>query len=134
EKVLPGCQSVVVLGINYLVEEELDLRDPQPAGKVARYARGRDYHRVMDKRLKKLARYINQIGPEGTHSKPYVDHGPVMERQWAARAGLGFIGKHTLLINPRQGSWFLLGVVLTTAELAPTAPVDPFTACGDCRR
>ncbi len=132
QTVLPGCQSVVVVGMNYNVSEEEDRRDPQPAGKVARYARGRDYHRVMDKPLKKLARFLNRLGDDGTRSKPYVDHGPVMERQWAVRAGLGFAGKHTLLINPLEGSWFFLGVVLTTLKLEPTPPPTIPAGCGDC--
>lgn len=133
-RVLPGCRSVVVLAMNYQVPEEAERRDPPPAGKVARYARGRDYHRVMEKKLRKLARFLDEHGPTGTQSKPYVDYGPVMERQWAARAGLGFLGKHTLLIHPLAGSYFLLGVVLTTAEMEPTAPPDAAMGCGDCRR
>lgn len=132
--VLPGCRSVLVLALNYQAPEELDARDAPPAGKVSRYARGRDYHRVMDKPLKKLARFLNSLGGEGTHSKPYVDHGPVLEREWAVRAGLGFVGKHTLLINPSAGSYFFLGVVMTTLEMEPTAQPATAAGCGDCRR
>ncbi len=134
QRVLPGCQSVIVVAMNYQAPVEIERHDDPPTGKVSRYARGRDYHRVMDKPLKKIARFCNQIGPLGTESKPYVDHGPVMERAWAMRAGLGFIGKHTLLIDPVRGSWFFLGVVLTTLELPVTpSPVVP-GGCGDCRR
>ncbi|MBI5154173.1 DUF1730 domain-containing protein [Candidatus Poribacteria bacterium] len=102
--VLPGCQSVIVVTLNYLVAAETAPSGNPAVGKVSKYARGRDYHRVMDKGLRKLARFLNHHGGPGTHSKPYVDHGPVMERQWAARAGLGFLGKHTLLIHPDRGS------------------------------
>ncbi len=133
QAVLPDCRSVVVVTMNYDVPESLERSDAAPTGKVARYARGRDYHRVMDKPLKKLARFLNRLGGEGTHSKPYVDHGPVMERQWAVRAGLGFAGKHTLTIDPLAGSWFFLGVVLTTLELEPTLPPNVAAGCGDCR-
>jgi len=131
---LPECRSVVVVGISYDVPASADRRDPAPAGKIARYARGRDYHRVMQKPLRKLARFLDELGGEGTRSKPYVDHGPVMERPWAARAGVGFVGKHTLLIDPRGGSWFFLGVVLTTLAVEPSPPLDVAAGCGDCRR
>lgn len=133
-RVLPGCRSVVVVGVNYQVPEEADGADPPPAGKVARYARGRDYHRVLDKPLRKLARFLDAHGPEGTRSRAYVDHGPVDERAWARRAGIGFVGKNTLLIHPDQGSWFFLGVVLTSAALEPTPPRPDMPDCGDCRR
>lgn len=131
--VLPGCRTVLVLTMPYWVQSD-GLAPETPTGKISKYATGRDYHRVLDKRLKKLARFINQEGPEGTQSKPYVDHGPVMERHWAARADLGFIGKHTLLIDPSAGSYFFLAVILTTAKLeSPTT--NPITeGCGACTR
>ncbi|MDK2972020.1 MAG: epoxyqueuosine reductase [Candidatus Sumerlaeota bacterium] len=132
--VLPGCRSVVVVAMNYLHPEEQEQRDASPAGKVSRYARGRDYHRVFEKALRKIARFLDAEGPEGTRSKPYVDYGPAMERVWAVRAGLGFAGKHTLLIHPEHGSWFFLGVILTTAEFAPSPPLAVAGGCGDCRR
>lgn len=132
-RVLPGCRSVVVLGINYQQRDEVERRDGPPVGKISRYARGRDYHRVFEKRLRKLCRFLAHHGPAGTESKWYVDYGPVMERQWAQRAGLGFIGKHTLLIHPMQGSYFFLAIVLTTAELEETPRRDDSSGCGDCR-
>lgn len=136
--VVPGCRSVVVVAINYLVPDEVDRHDPPPTGRVARYARGRDYHRTMQKPLRKIARFIDQHSPPGTESKPYIDNGPAMERPWAARAGLGFVGKNTLLIHRERGSWLLLGIVLTTADLASDLPpVDAGAlteGCGDCRR
>jgi epoxyqueuosine reductase len=99
---------------------------------VARYARGRDYHLVFEELLGRLEARIAELAPEET-SKPYVDYGPVMERDHAQRAGLGWIGKNTMLINPRLGSYLLLGELLTTLDLPPD---EPFTAdrCGTCRR
>lgn len=135
QRVLPNCRTVVVLSLAYHTQaEEHDRRDPQPAGKVSRYARGRDYHRVIEKKLRRLARFIDNSAPRGTVSRPYVDYGPVMERAWAERAGLGFIGKHTLLIDPARGSWFFLGTILTTAAMPQTTHPDIMTGCGDCRR
>lgn len=132
--VLPGCRSVVVVGMTYDVPDAADRRDPAPAGRIARYARGRDYHRIMQKPLRKLARFVDGLCEVDVRSKPYMDHGLVMERQWAARAGLGFIGKHTLLIDPRGGSWFFLGVLLTALDIEPSPAIDPGAGCGDCRR
>jgi epoxyqueuosine reductase len=138
ERVLPGCQSVIVVGKKYEPQgdpfPEPEKGTEEPTGKVSRYARGKDYHRVMDKPLKKIAKFLNSLGDDETRSKPYVDHGPVLERQWALRAGLGFIGKHTLLINPMEGSWFFLGVVLTTLKLSPSPIPHVPGSCGNCRR
>lgn len=137
--VLQGCQSVVMLGAAYLREPlPADPGQPPPVGfgRVSKYARGRDYHRVFEKRLRRLARLIDREIVPGAQTRPYVDYGPVMERPWAARAGLGFAGKHTLLIDPQRGSYFLLGTLLTTAELEPHQRPPGATAvgCGDCRR
>ncbi|MBI1293083.1 tRNA epoxyqueuosine(34) reductase QueG [bacterium] len=138
ELVLPGCRSVVVLGMNYL-REEVDPRRtdhlPTPGyGRISRYARTRDYHRVIENALRKLARLIDQELVPGARSRPYVDYGPVMERPWAAEAGLGFIGKNTMLIHPQEGSFHFLAVLLTTAELAPGPGRREVRGCGDCRR
>jgi epoxyqueuosine reductase len=133
ERVLPECRSVVVVALDYLAEEKTE--SPQrPSGRVSRYAQGRDYHRVLEKKLRKLARFIDQVTQPPQPSRPFCDHGPVMERQWAERAGIGFRGKNTLLIRPDAGSWFFLGGVLTQAELRPAEPADPIReGCGNCR-
>lgn len=104
-------------------------RPPRP--RIARYARGRDYHEVVGARLDRLAAYLKTQG--AGHTRCYVDTGPVPERELARRAGLGWIGKNTMLIRPGVGSWFFIGVVLTDLEL-PTA--EEFTAdhCGTCTR
>ena len=97
---------------------------------MARYARGRDYHNLMGKRLKKLARRVREAFP-GTDTRVYVDTGPVLERELAARAGIGVAGKNTNLLSRDLGSWFLLGEVFTTLDLAPAA--QPLAdLCGRC--
>ena len=103
-----------------------------PRGVIARYARGADYHRVMERKLKRLRDAVVRAGGPGTRAWWAVDHVPVMDRALARNAGLGFFGKNTMLIDPRRGSWLLLGEVLTTLEL----PADPPAAgsCGTCRR
>ena len=99
--------------------------------RIARYARGRDYHDVIGDRLEQLAATIKQMG--ATHTRCYVDTGPVPERELARRAGLGWIGKNTMLIRPGVGSWFFIGVVLTdlAVETGPTFTADH---CGTCTR
>ena len=126
--VLPGARSAVCVALHYAGDEVVP-GDLWP--RVARYARGRDYHNLMGRRLRKLARRIEESFP-GARARPYVDTGPVLERELGARAGLGAVGKNTMLLHPEHGSWFLLGEVLTTLELAPGARLaDP---CGSCSR
>jgi len=123
-RVLPGARSVVCVALNYYQGEGTD-----PSWRpVARYAWGRDYHDVMAPRLQRLSAHLAEAG--GAESRGYVDTGPVLERDLAARAGLGWIGKNTMLLHPRLGSWFFLGVLLTTAELTHDAPLAD--RCGSC--
>jgi epoxyqueuosine reductase len=96
---------------------------------VARYAAGRDYHRVLGERLRALASFIEAEAP-GARTRPYVDTGPVLERALAVRAGLGWFGKNTNLIGPRGDSWILLGQILTDLDLPPDDPVAD--RCGTC--
>lgn len=128
--VLPGTRSLLCLTLEYGAEHRTEFSDPR-MGRVARYARGRDYHQVMERRLKTLWRRL-QLSLPGTESRWYVDTGPVLEKYWAAQAGLGWQGKHSTLVSRRQGSWFFLGVMLLTAELEPDAPAPNF--CGTCTR
>jgi epoxyqueuosine reductase len=105
----------------------------EPSGPVARYARGDDYHDVMVDRLTALHRWLEEQLGRPVHGKPYVDTGPILERDLARRAGLGWFGKNTNLLHPTLGSFFFLGALLVDAEL----PVDaPFEAerCGSCTR
>ena len=124
---MPRAESVVVVARNY--------HYPRPeaspgTGKVARYAWGRDYHKVLRKPLIRLARFLDEFGVESP-SYAAVDSGPVMERAWAERAGLGWIGKNSLVLRRDIGSWFFLGAVLTEVALAPDAPTSGH--CGTCR-
>lgn len=124
---LPGVRSVVVLARNYLGPE---VPAPPGTGTVARYARGRDYHRVLRKPLRALAAYVDAMEP-GAQSYASADSGPVQERAWAARAGLGWIGRNSLVLRRDMGSYFFLATVLSTVELAPDSPMTDH--CGACR-
>ena len=99
---------------------------------ISRYAQFTDYHDVLGERLKELTRFVNQLGGAETHSLWYVDTGPLLERDFAQRAGIGFIGKHTNVISRRFGNWILLGEIITTLELEPDAPEK--NHCGNCAR
>ena len=122
---LPGAASAVVVAMNYGGRE--------PDGPVARYARGDDYHDLMIERLRTLHRWLNEEAGGPVLGKAYVDTGPLLERDLAQRAGLGWFGKNTNLINPSSGSFFFLGALLIGLELAADAP---FAAdrCGSCTR
>jgi epoxyqueuosine reductase len=127
EKKLPGTRSIIVVARNYYAPRP---KVAEGAGKVARYAWGRDYHRVLLKPLRRLARFIESL-EDGAQTYCCIDSGPVLERAWAARAGLGWIGKNSLVLRRDLGSWFFLGTILTTVELEPDSPVPD--QCGSCR-
>jgi epoxyqueuosine reductase len=129
-RVLAECRTVIAVTVGHFTPEPPS-RAEIP-GRVARYARGRDYHRVLEPMLKRLCDVVAEECGEGTRSRWYVDTGPVLERGWAAAAGIGFTGKNSCLIDPRRGSWTSLGVVLTTADVAPDAPLT--VGCGTCAR
>lgn len=140
--VLPGARSVIAVAASHgeVRDPQSGLRSPpgsgasghRPAGVVARYARHADYHEVLGARLKELHAIVDKLGGPGTRSLGYVDTGPVLEREFAERAGIGFVGKHTHLISRRFGNWILLGEILTTLELEPDAPEH--NHCGRCMR
>lgn len=125
--VLPDCRSVISVGINYLTEHRADERPGY--GRIARYAWGKDYHKVLGDRLSQLEHHIRRLAPEAV-TRSYVDTGPVMEKAWAEQAGLGWIGKHSNLVSTQYGSWLLLGEILTTLELEPDEPATDL--CGSC--
>ncbi len=127
ERVLPGAKSVVAVAISYRHDEPAPPEEPH--GVVARYARGRDYHNVFRRPLRRLRDAIESIVP-GSVGYASCDSRPVMEKAWAARAGLGWIGKNGCLISPAYGSYLLLGCVVATAELAPDEPHPE--RCGTC--
>ena len=126
---LPGARSVIALGLVY----DPGAR-PEPSGsafRVARYAGGDDYHDVLIDRVRALEAALSPLAGTPVRTRGYVDTGPVLERAFAADAGLGWIGKNTCLIHPRLGSYLFLGVVLTDLALAPTEPEPDH--CGSCR-
>jgi epoxyqueuosine reductase len=126
-RVLPGCRSIVSVGVTYLTDHRADERPGY--GRIARYAWGKDYHKVLGDRLKRLEEHIRNLAPEAD-TRSYVDTGPVMEKAWAEQAGLGWIGKHSNLVSATHGSWLLLGEILTTLELKPDEPATDL--CGSC--
>jgi len=118
QKVLPGARSIVVLALNYFQGEQAPRRSATAAtGKIARYAWGDDYHEVVGSKLSSLLAWIKKEIPQA-EGKVCVDIQPVMDKAWAARAGLGWIGKHTNLITPEYGSWVFIGELLLSIELA----------------
>ena len=121
--VLPGAKSIIVVGLNYWQPQ------PQGRGRIARYALGEDYHHVLLEKLETLAAEITEAGSQ---AKVYVDTGPVLEKPLAERAGVGWQGKSTMLLNTRLGPWMLLGEIITTRELEPDAPQKDH--CGTCSR
>jgi epoxyqueuosine reductase len=132
QKILSGADSVIVLTASYQVENsQTTSRHPQ-AGVVARYAQFDDYHDVLGDRLKLLAEFVDHLGGAETRSLWYVDTGPLLERDLAQRAGLGFVGKHTNLISRKFGNWIFLCEIITTLELEPDAPEKNY--CGKCSR
>jgi epoxyqueuosine reductase len=134
QKVLPGARSVIVLALNYWQGDGKGERrkaegGSRESGRIARYAWGDDYHEVMEKKLRELDTYLIAAGG---NQKIYVDTGPVLERDFAAEAGIGWHGKSTMLLNRQLGTWFFLAEILTTLEL----PFDPpqVARCGSCTR
>jgi epoxyqueuosine reductase len=106
------------------------IHDPRFPGVIARYARYTDYHEVLAEKLKALTAFLDQSGSEGTRSLWYVDTGPMLERDFAQRAGIGFVGKHTNLISRKLGNWIFLAEIITTLELEPDEP--EMNRCGTC--
>jgi len=127
-KLVPGARSVISLLYNYYPEEHLDKEDNY---KVAKYAYGKDYHKLIRKKLKKMIGLIREQAGEVT-ARGFVDSAPVMEREWARRSGLGWIGKNTLLLNRQNGSFFFLAEIITDLELDYDQPVGEF--CGTCSK
>jgi epoxyqueuosine reductase len=127
-----GVQSIICVAMNYHVPlEKVPESEKEHHGRVARYALGDDYHILIKGRLHQLADWIRQAAPE-SRTRCAVDTAPIMERELAARAGIGWVGKNTCIIHPRVGSWIFLGEVLTTLALPPDAPITDH--CGTCTR
>lgn len=126
-RILPGALTVVSLLTFYYSEPS---GEPPEPGRVSRYAWGRDYHNVLGRRLKKLCRALQEAAP-GARTAAAVDHRPILEKEWAERAGLGWIGKHSNLITTDAGSWFFLSEIITDLELPPDEGPHA-ERCGKC--
>lgn len=131
DKVLPGVRSVIMLGLNYRTSDPVE---PAAAeGRVSRYAWGTtDYHTILRQRLKQFSQFLKARAP-GSQARGIVDTAPLLERDFARLAGLGWFGKNTLLINKRQGSWLFLSALLTDLELEYDSPHET-AHCGTCTR
>ncbi|MFN7138458.1 MAG: tRNA epoxyqueuosine(34) reductase QueG [Limisphaerales bacterium] len=132
QQVLPGAKSIIILAVSYAREDRDTPAPANPNGVIARYARYADYHDVIGGRLKALTEFIDQLASTERRSLWYVDTGPLLERDLAQRAGLGFVGKHTNLISRSLGNWIFLSEIITTAELPPDEPEK--NRCGNCTR
>ncbi|MEY3387148.1 MAG: hypothetical protein RIR53_1959 [Bacteroidota bacterium] len=125
-QIVPGAESVIVVARNYYTPQR---HEKGQVGKIARYAWGDDYHVVVPPLLDALSLAVAEIVP-GSVSRRYIDTGPVLERQWAVRSGLGWQGKNGNILRRDMGSWFFLGVVITTAALDADEPMEDY--CGTC--
>ncbi|MGH7651781.1 MAG: tRNA epoxyqueuosine(34) reductase QueG [Gemmatimonadaceae bacterium] len=122
---LPGARSAIVVALDYGGRE--------PGGPVARYARGDDYHEIMTSRLRELHRWIEFELGHTVAGRAYVDTAPILERELARRAGLGWFGKNTNIVNPRLGSFFFIGSLFIALDLSPDAPFEA-NRCGSCTK
>jgi len=132
DAILEGARSVVCVASSYKRSERDEARDPPLTQGIARYARGRDYHNGLRKKLRKLAAFIRTLDAD-VEARPLCDDAPILERAWAARSGIGFIGKNGLLIVPGCGSLVLLGEVVTTLDLGCDEHAGR-DRCGACTR
>jgi epoxyqueuosine reductase len=142
QSVMTGLRSAIVCALNYNSPaprsvEALQAEGTEPRGWISRYAWGQDYHEVLQQKLLRLASCLPERFAEPHEARIYADTGPVHERVFAKHAGLGWLGKNTLLLNAKLGSWFFLGVILTTLDLPPTlgpAGSPPPDLCGSCTK
>lgn len=127
-KLVPGSKSIISLMFNYYTD---NMQNIDSKFKVSKYAFGRDYHKVVKNKLKKLLKYINEELKE-VSGRAFVDSAPILEGAWARKAGLGWIGKNSLLINPQKGSFFFLSELIIDLELEYDNPISDY--CGSCTK
>lgn len=126
-KILPGAKSVISLGINYHTNE--DYENKSGHGKVSRYAWGKDYHLIVWEKLDEFIEKCKEID-SCFEAKTYIDTGPVMDKAWAIKSGIGWLGKHTNVISREIGSWFFIANVIANIEFDYNEPIEDF--CGSC--
>jgi epoxyqueuosine reductase len=129
-ELLPGARSIICLGLNYYQPDSSSQDTFGPAGKVARYARGRDYHKVMKQRMWDYVAGLGQRIDANITARWYVDDGPMLDRAAANRAGLGWFGKNTNILTSSLGSWVFLGQIITDLAIDPDPPLRK--TCGNC--
>ena len=134
-EIMPGAKSLILVGLDYFARfaDEQTLSDPS-RGRIAAYAWGLDYHKVMELRLEQFAGWLEEASGRAIQQKVYVDTGALLERSHAQQAGLGFIGKNTMLIHPRRGSSFFIGEIITSVEFDSYDEPHRETMCGTCTR
>ena len=136
EGLLPAARSIICLGLNYFVEDtsapDAAGKGATPKGKVARYARGRDYHRVIKRKMREYVSVLSQRLDVQVDARWYVDDGPMLDRAAANRSGLGWFGKNTNILTPQLGSWVFLGQIITDLAIEPDPPLSK--TCGSCVR
>lgn len=128
-KILFGARSIISVGLNYYQQSNIE-KLPENSGRISRYAWGADYHKVIEKKFKQIKKCLLEVDPH-SQNRFYVDYGPTMDKVWAVKSGLGWMGKHTNVINTSIGSWFFIGTILTTIEFEWDNPIEDM--CGDCR-
>jgi epoxyqueuosine reductase len=134
QELLPEARSIICLGLNYFQEEgpetSFGANSNRPKGKVARYARGRDYHKVIKQRMRQYVAGLSERLGSAVTARWYVDDGPMLDRAAAKRSGLGWFGKNTNILTPELGSWVFLGQIITDLDLEPDTPLKK--TCGSC--
>ncbi len=130
--ILENAKTVICIAERYQRSKSEEAADSPLAKRIARYARGRNYHGFLKKKLRKLAAFVESTAGCGTKTRVLCDDAPILERAWAARAGLGFVGKNGMLIVPGQGSFVLLGEIVTTVSIEADLPMRE--RCGACTR
>ncbi len=134
KEILPSAKSIISLALNYYTPEQHSNENEkgktcQPVGKVSRYAWGKDYHLIIWQKLEELETILKKLEPE-LQTLSYVDTGPIMDKAWAVRAGIGWMGKHTNVINPNIGSWFFIANIITNYEFDCSEMITDH--CGTC--